>query len=363
MTSPDTSGTPDRPVDGTRSDAGQPTGRGRSVAAALTGIVAVLGLVGGILGFWTMRTATDSERFEEQVRSLLEDEEISDALADRVVTEVVDAVGVREAIDAAVPEVLRPAVDLLAAGVRTRLEDRVAELVRTPAVAENVAAAAGRAHELAVDVVEGDAATDGVVLEAGGVRVNLLPLTVRALAAMQELGLLRDVELPELERGGDPDVQRAELSAALGRELPDGFGTPIVFRNETLAGVGDTVDAVRDVLVLAKRTFWFLVVGGLALAAASIWLSAQRWRSASFIVAGLFAVTLVLRLVLARASDRLPDAVEQPGARETVRELATDLERSLNETMIFYSALALVALGVAAAVHFDAIGRLRRRDG
>lgn len=330
--------------------------------AAITGVVAVLGLVGGILGFWTMRTATDSERFEEQVETLLQDQEISDALATRVVTEVVDGVGVREAVEAAVPEVLQPAVDLLAAGVRSRVEDRVAELIRSPSVAESVAAAAGRAHGLAVDVVEGDADLERVEIEDGEVRVNLLPLAVRALSAMQEVGLLRDVVLPQLEPGGDPDVQRAELSAALDRDLPDGFGTPVVFRSESLAQAGDTVDVVRDVLVLAKRTFWFLLLGGLALAAVSIRLSSRRWRSAAFIVAGMFTFTLAVRLVLARATDRLPEVVEQPGARETVRELSADLARSLNETMLFYSVVALLALGVAAAVEFDVVGRLRRRS-
>lgn len=339
------------------------SGPARAVAAGIAGVVAVLGLVGGILGFWTLRTATDSDRFEARVQALLEDEQVSDALAERVVTEVADAVGIQQAVDAAVPEVLRPAIDLLAAGVRSRLEDRLGQLIRSPEVADDVAAAAGRSHELAVDVIEGDAQLDGVRIEDGEVRVNLLPLTARALTAMQEVGLLRDVIVPELDRTGDPDAQRAELEAALGRDLPDEFGTPVVFRNESLDQAGDTVRLVGDVLVLAKQTVWFLLVGGLGLAALAIWLSAERWRSASFIVAGMFLVTLAIRLVLARVSDRLPDTVEQPGARQTVREIAEGLEQSLNQTMTVYSVLGLVALFIAATVHFDLVGRLRRPPG
>lgn len=348
----------DRTPSGTR--APRRSGRARAIAAAATGVVAVVGLVGGILGVWTLRTATDSDRFEARVQTLLEDEDISDALAERVVTEVAETVGIQQAVEAAVPEVLRPAIELLAAGARSRLEDRVAQLIRSPEVAGDVAVAAGRAHALAVDVVEGDDVVDGVEIGDGEVRVNLLPLTARTLTAMQELGLLRDVVVPELDRSGDPDVQRAELEAALGRDLPDGFGTPVVFRSDSLVQVGDTVQVVGDVLVLAKQTFWLLLVGGLGLAALSIWLSAERWRSASFIVAGMFLVTLAIRLVLARASERLPDTVAQPGARETVREIAEGLERSLNQTMVLYSASALVALAIAAVVHFDLVARLRR---
>lgn len=358
-----TSDASDRVGERARPDDAAPVsaGRLRSVATGFTGLVAVFAMVGGIVGLWTLRTATDSERFEERVQALLEDEEISDGLASRTVTEVVDAIGLREAVEAAVPELLRPAIDLLAAGARARLEDRVAELIRSPSVADGVAAAAGRAHGLAVGVLEGDAVVDGVEIRDGEVRVNLLPLTTQTLNAMQEIGLLQDVTVPAFDRAGDPDAQRAELELALGRDLPDQFGTPVVFRSESLEQLGDTVGLVRDVLVLAKRTFWLLLVGGLALAALSVWLSTRRWRSASLIVAGMFAVTLVARLVLARASDRLPDTVEQPGARETVHEIVTDLERSLNQTMTLASLLALVALGIAVVVQFDLVGRLRRR--
>ena len=334
---------------------------GRSIAAGIVGVLAVLAMVGGVLGFWTLKTATDSERFEAQVEELLADEEISDALARRVVTELAASLDLREAIRSVVPEVLEPAVDLVLAGVRSRVEDRTAELIRTPAVTERVATAAGRAHAAAVDVVEGDPAVEGVTVTDGEVRVNLLPLMSGAITTLQETGLFRNVVVPELDRTGAPDEQRAELAAALGRDLPADFGEPVVFRSESLDEVGGTVQLVRDVLVLAKRSFWLLLVGGLGLASLSIWLSEQRWRSASFVVAGLFLLTLVLRLVLTRASSRVPYAVEAPGARETVRQLAGDLERSLNETMLWFAALALLVLIAAAAAQFGFPSRQRRR--
>ncbi len=338
-------------------------GRGRTFAAALTGVVAVVGLVGGALGIWTIRTASDSERFEEKVAELLQDEEISDALARRVMTELSDTIGLQTTVEEAMPEILAPAIDLLAAGVRARIEDRLAELVRTPEVSGAVAGAAGRAHELAIDVIEGDAAPDGVLVEEGEVRVNLLPLTARGLTALQEVGLLRDVTVPDLERGGDPDDQRAALATALDRDLPADFGTPVVFRSDSLDRAGDSVQVVRDLLVLAKRTAWFLLIGGLALAGVSIWLSAERLRSATFIVAGLFVFVLVIRLVMGRATDRIPGVVEAPGARKTVDEIASGLESSLNQTMLGYAVIGLIALAIAAAVHVDVVGRVRSRRG
>jgi len=320
----------------------------RPIAAGITGVVAVIGMVAGILGFWTVRTATDSDRFESRVEVLLQHEDVSDGLSRRVVGQVAEAIGIRDAIADVMPEVLQPAVDLLLAGVRSRVEDRVAEIIRSPEVSASVAAAAGTAHGVAVDVLEGDDVVDGVAISEGAVRINLLPLTARAIAATQEFGLFRDVAVPELDRAGDPVEQLAALEAALGRDLPDDFGQPVVFRSDSLEELGSTVSLVQDLFLLAKRVFWLLLILGAGLAALSIWLAAVRWRAACLIVAGLFLFTLIIRLVMDRVRSRLPEAVIQPGAKETVREIVGGLETSLNHTMIVYSTLALVALGIVA---------------
>jgi len=325
--------------------------RWRTVAAGFTGVVSVLGMMLGLLGFWTLRTASDSERFEDRVTVLLQREEVSNALAQRTVNEIAAAIDLRAAIDETLPDALKPGADLLLAGVRSRVEDRLAELIRDPAVAERIGAAAGRAHSTAVLVIEGRE-VDGVDITDGEVRVNLLPLMVRAMGASQEVGLFRDLELPDLDRGGDPDEQRAELEAALGRDLPDDFGTPVVYRSDSLDQAGSTLQLVRDVLVLARRTFWILILIGLGLAALAIWLSGKRWRAATWIVAGLFAITLLVRIVMNTAVGRLPDVVAGPGAKATVAEIADGLRDSLNDTLTVYALIALAAVCLAGFVHF-----------
>ncbi|MCB0967586.1 MAG: hypothetical protein KDB37_12185 [Ilumatobacter sp.] len=339
-------------IDEASADASAPRSRrGRSIGAGLIGVAAVACLVAGLLGAWTVQTATDTERFESKVETLLLDEEISDALARRVVAEVAEGIGIRDAIHDAVPEVLEPAVDLLLAGVRTRVEDRLAELVRTPEVAEGVAVVAGRAHATAVAVLEGDDVVDGVDVSNGEVRINLLPLTTRALGILQdEFGLFGDVDLPEMDRTGDPAQQRAALEAAFDRDLPDEFGTPVVFESERLDDVGAEVQTLQDLFLLAKRAYWLLIIAGLALAGVSIWLSAQRWRAAAYLVAGMFATALVFRIVGGEASDRLPEVVQSPGARATVSSVTDALVADLNQTLLVCAVVTLMALVAAAVV-------------
>lgn len=330
-----------------RSEQITPRPAAMSFASAVVGIVAVVALIGGVVGFWALRTASDSDRFERVAEGLLRDEEISDALAVRVVDEVAEAIDVRGALHEIAPDRLDPVVDVLLAGVRSRVDQRVGQLLRSDIVASTVSEAAGRSYEVAIKVIEGDSVVDGVDVSDGAVRVNLLPLTARAIGALQEVGLFRDVDVPEFARGGDPDEQRQQLGDALGRDLPEGFGQPVMFRSDWLDEAGNTVQLARDALVLAKRTFWVLLVVGVALGAASIWLARRRLRAAAYLVAGLFAGTLAVRLFGAETRTRAPDIVDDVGARAAVTQIATGLEESLNRTMLWFSLLALLALLVA----------------
>jgi len=334
----------------------------RSIASAILGTLAVICLVGGVIGFWTMRTATNSDRFEDRVDELLSTEEISNSLARRVVDEVVEQTDVRARVNEVVPERLEPLTDVLLAGVRTRAEVRVGELIRSDEVSAAISQAAGRAHAAAIDVLQGDDAVEGVTVEDGEVRINLLPLTARALTALQEIGLFSDVDFPEFDRSGDPDEQRQELSEALGRDLPDDFGEPVVFTSDSLSDLGDTVNTVQELLLLARRVFWILLIAGLGLAALSIWLARFRWRCASFIVAGLFAVALVIRIVGAEAVSRVPQAVKQPGAKFAVADIASNLEDSLNDTLLTFCVLILIGLGVAMWLVLGIPAMRRRRE-
>lgn len=348
-------------TDNGTTDSGPTSGRLRSVGTALLGIAAVVCLLGGILGLWTVQTATDSERFELRVEELMLDEEISDALASRVVTEIADGLGIRDAVVDVLPEQLVPAADFLLAGVRSRVEDRVGELIRTEEVAAGVGTVAGAAHEAAVAVLEGENSIDGVDISDGEVTLNLLPLTNRVLGLLQtEFGLFGDVDLPEMDRSGDPDEQRAALEAAFGRDLPDDFGTPVVFRSERLDEIGTEVQALRDAFTLAQRAFWILLLAGAVLAGLTIWLARQRWRAACYLVAGLFTTTLVVSVVGNQANERLPEAVESPAARTAVSSVTNDLTDDLAESLFAYSTAALMLLIAAAVVLIGAPWAARR---
>ena len=247
------------------------------------------------------------------------------------------------------PDSLDPVIDVLLAGVEARLQGQVTELIQRPEVASTVAEIAGRAHALAVDVLEGESVSDRLNVDGDAVRINLVPLVARALGLLPDLGLFADVEVPQFEPGGDPAAQVAELEAAFDVELADDFAQPVIFRSDTLEELGTTVDLARSLLFFARAGLWVLLIVGAAFAVLSIRLATRRLRAAVVLVAGVVALSLLTRAITGTLASRVPDAVEDPGARATVGEIVLGLQRDLSTTLIWYSLLALLALGVASS--------------
>lgn len=323
----------------------------RAVVAGLAGAVAVLGLMAGTTGMWAMAVASDSDRVERRVDDLLARPEVSDALARRAVEMVGEVVDVRSAVDELVPDALVTVTDLLLAGVRTRVEDQVGELIRRDQTRRIVAAAAGRAHAGVIDLLRGDGLVDGLRVADGEVRVNVLPLVGLVVEAFQQVGLFSDVVVPELSVDGDPDEQRRALAAALDRPLPDDFGELVVYRSVTLERAGASVTTAQHLVVIAHRTAWLLVVGSIALAAAAIVLARRRWRAGALVASGLIGMIVIVQLATRRLTDRVAAVVDDPGARLVVADLVGGLQRSLIRVSLMSTVLAVtfvVAVVVAA---------------
>lgn len=330
-------------------DSPRAVSRRRSVAAAVLGVAAVVLLHGAVIGSWTIRTALDSERFEDQVEQIVRSEEVSSALAAFVLEEVTAGIDLRTPLVDITPDAFEPVVDVLLAGVEARLQGKTTELIQSPAVASEVAAIAGRAHSLAVDVLEGRSVSDRVTVDGDAVRINLVPLVARAIGLLPEIGIFADVEVPQFGPGGDPAEQVAALETALGVELDDDFAQPVIFRSDTLEELGTTVDLARSLLFFARAGLWALLIVGGAFAALSVRLATRRLRASVILVAGVVALSLLTRAITGTLASRVPDAVQDPGARATVGEVVLGLQRDLSTTLLWYSLLAVVALGVASS--------------
>lgn len=323
--------------------------RVRAVTAGIAGVVGVLAILVGGSGLWALWVAFDSDRFERRVDEVLAVPEVSDAIAVRVVDEVAEAVGLRDAVVDSLPGSFEPAVDLLLAGTRSFVVDRVGEALRRDDVRGVIAGAAGRAHAGAVEVIRGGSLIDGIRVVDDEVRLDLLPLVGLALDRLQDLGLFGAVELPELTRAAGPEANRAALAAALGRDLPPDFGELVVFRSEALDRAGTTLDVVQRWLTISARLSVLALVVGAAAAAAAVVLARHRVRAVVIIAAAVAVEVLIVQFVTQRVANQAPTLVESRAGQIAIGQLIDDLQRSLVRTTALLG-LAVVALGAAIVV-------------
>lgn len=326
-----------------------------SLAAGVAGVFAVVSLLVGGSGLWTLWVAFDSDRFERRVDEVLAIPEVSDAIAARVVDDVTDAIGVRDAIVDQLPDGFEPAADLVLAGARTFVVDRVGEVLRRDEVRSVVAAAAGQAHAGAVEVIRGGSLVDGVRVVDDEVRLDVFPVVGVALGWLQELGLLRGVELPSLTREAGPEANRAALAASLGRELPPDFGELVVYRSDEIERAGTLVDTVQRLLVVSARLSLLTVAAGVAAAIAAVVLARRRARAVGLLAAAVAAEVVLVHVVTDRVAARVPSLVEGVAGRVAIAEFVDDLQRSLVRTTALFGATVVVVL-VAIVL---ALGRWR----
>jgi hypothetical protein len=345
-------------VDDHHSDVNRPADRRqanvqrvRSLFSALTGLVAVLALVVSLIAVWANDVLFDSEAVSSAVETALDQPEVTDALAAYLTDQVLIAVGADEVLVDVLPPALEPLAPAITGGVRAYVIGRLAVILANEDVRAVIVAGVERSHAALMRVLQGDGLIDGITIADGEVTVNLLPLIARGLVAVQDLGLLRSVEVPQLTAAGDPDAQRIELAAALGRDLPPTFGEMVVYRGEVVAEAEATVQLAQRMIVLAKRAMLAAMVLTVVAAGASLWLARRRARAGLLLLLAAVAATLVVRALGVAAIERVPRLAVQPGARAATRSVVGSLASGL---IALTSVVAL--LGVLAALAVWATG-------
>lgn len=323
-----------------------PAHRGRTIAAAILGVLAVLAVSVAAAGVWAKATVLDRGRFTSLASDAIAEPEVQQGLATYITDLVFTAVDVESVVTSVLPGRLSRLAPAIEAGAESAVERALLQALATDAVQDTVNGLVGRAYDRAIDLLRGDGLVDGFSVADGQVRLNTLPLLTRGLAVLQTLGLLSDVELPEVTIQGDPDQQIAALEAALGRDLPDGFGQLVVYQSDTVDQAQASVrEAQRALALLERGTVWFVILA-LVLVAATVLVAPRRWRATLALGAGLAAVMVVLRSVVRQVVADAPGLVTKPGARAAVRSILGGASSGLLRLTGVLLVVALVAVAV-----------------
>lgn len=336
--------TPDSPQTG----AARVNRRLRTASSALLGTVAILGLLTSLIALWAHSVLFDSATVGRAVDEALAEPEVTDELATRLTLIAFEAADVETRLTQLLPDGFDALVPALVGGAQTAVEGRLAELLADDTTRAVLVQSVEIAHERLMRLLEGDGLLDGVTVDDGQVRVNLLPLATFGLEAVRDLGYLGDVEVPRLRADGDPVEQIAVLEAAFDRDLPDDFGQLVVYESESLASAGATLDAAQRGLVLVKRALAVVIATTVIAFVCCIAVANRRWRTALLLSLGSVAVLLVARSIVEQIVDEAPAVALDPAGRAAIAAVLVPLTSGL---LLLLRVTALVGT-VAAAVAF-----------
>lgn len=331
--------------------------RARSVVATVLGVLAVILLVVGVVAVWAHVTVLRSEPVAELVGDAIAEPEVQAALAAFLADEVQGAVDLESRLADLLPSELDRFASTIAGATNAAVERALGRVLSTPAVQETITTLVERTHARAMRLLEGGGLADGINVDNGEVSINLLPLMAQGLTTLQSAtGLLEGVDIPELSAGGDPDEQAAQLSVALGRDLPGGVGQLVVYRSDSVANAQEAVQNAQRLLVLAKRALWLILIGAALLVAATIVLAPRRLRATLVLAVGTAAAMVLLRSVVREVVSGSADLAARPGAKAAVRSMVGGAGASLLRVA---GVLLLIALVTVAVV---VLRRRRWRD-
>jgi hypothetical protein len=319
--------------------------RTRTVIAAVVGVLAIVALTMSAVAVWARATVLSSSRVADLVGDVIAEPDVQAALADRITEEVFSAVDVESIVQPLLPDRLERLAPTISAALYTGVDRAMTAVLGNEDVQSVVTTIVERAHQRALRLLQGDGLFDGVSVEDGVVTINVLPLVARGLTALQSFGLLSDVQVPDLSADGDPAEQRAELSAALGRDLPETFGEVTVIDSARIASAEETVENAQRIMAMAKRGLLLILILTVVLVAATLLIAPRRLRALLVLGLGLATAMVALRAAVDVVVERAPNLADQPGQRAAIQALVGGATTSLARLA---GVLLLIGLVIAA---------------
>ncbi len=321
------------------------TGRPRRILSGIALVLACILIVVSTVAIWTHQVALNTGRFNNLITGVVGEPAVTDPIAARISTQVVDALGVQARLEARLPEALRPLAGTLTVAIRDRINERLEVALQNPRIQEALVGALSFTHEQVVRLLRGE--SDVVAIVDGYLTIDVFPVVGAALTELQDMGLIpAGVQLPDLTAPDAPEVLAERLETTLGVTLPPGFGTIQLMPAQRL-DAARTLVRVFDVVVL------LLVALTLFLVTVALWLARDRRRMLIYLGVGTFIAFLVARLAIRSVEDAILGGIADSDVAGLARAV-------LDATLADLRGVTVIVLIVAAIVAIAAYVRGRQ---
>jgi hypothetical protein len=333
--------------------------RVRQTIAAILAVLTVISVIATTVAVWQTRTALETDRFMALVQPVLESPEVTQAISIRLTDETLEALALEDRLEVALTEVGQTLGDQLAealgatdaqrarlqqlpipqlqdlaapiaSGLEGRIATRIDQFVTSPEFQRLLVEGTELAHTKAVALLRADyASLPNVEVEAGEVRLNLVPVVASVLEDLVDQGLaaIGIEEIPFIDPFADPEVSIDRLASALGTELPPDFGQVTVMSEDELV-------ELQTLAQRADQLVWVLLILSILLLAATVAVAPRRRRILVQLGLGTAAGTVITMLLLRSTEDDIAaTAVTAPG-RQALAMLAEATFDSLRSVMV-----------------------------
>jgi hypothetical protein len=285
------------------------------ILVVLASILAFLAIFTG----WVDRQALDTDQWVDTSGKLLEDKEISDALATYSVDQLYANVDVTAVIKQRLPRDAQQFSAPLSAGIRQFATQAAKQAVQSPRIQQAWKNANRIAHRQLVSILKGN--NEVVSSQNGRVVLDLRPLVLQL-------------------------ADRIGLKKQLNDRLPPDVGQLEVADSQQL-------DTARTVTKLIQGLAWLFSLGSLALFGIAVWLAkGRRWIVLLGYGLGLVAAGLAAIAVRSAAKGLVVDSLAKTEDAKTPAEhawdISTSLLHSISSSVIIFGILFVVASFLAS---------------
>jgi hypothetical protein len=310
------------------------------LAVILLVLACILGLVTSI-GFWTHSLIMNTDNFVGMVGPVLKDKTVTKTVGTYVADKVIDVANVEDLIRSALPE----RIDFLASPLTSELRDQVrtqmTKALRSKTVYDLWIKINRFTHEQAIAMLRGQTTT--MRIEDDKIVLDTVPLIAIGLKELDKLipGMIGErVSLPQIDVNASPEVQRGQLSEALGIEIKPTFGKIVLVQSAEVRTAQKAVKAF-DIVI------WLLLGATIVFTGAAVAVSARRRRTLIQLGLGAAVVVVLVFVVMGQLKGWLIGSIKVKGLMPVVDESVTRVLDSLKGTLAWMlwagAAIAVVA--------------------
>lgn len=313
----------------------------RWVVAVLFSLLAFIGAVGSVVGYWAHNVLFDTETWVETVGPIGTDPVVTDALSEYATGEITEFLDPTARLTEFFPDALAPLAEVIGAAVEQAIAEETAEFFTSDRYAELWNGLNQTAHTAVVAIIRDQ--VPFLSTAEGVVSVDLVPVVTpivdRVIVRARQIG----DSLPDILLGAvDFDDALAEIIAEYERDgPPERLSNVVIYESDRLAAVQHSAALFDRLVVVFPILTVLLAVGAVVIAPGRRWMIPVLLVGAALAwwLSMLLADFLIVRLVEGVASGDAADVAE------ALLQAVTARLDGLLTTLLF---TALLAGGVAA---------------